>query len=55
MHHSNTYYEAFMPWLWCLTGLENGKKVVKRTGVVGHKSFSTKRLVVESLSDIKLL
>jgi len=30
----------FMPWLWCLTGLENGKQVVKRTGVVGHKSVS---------------
>jgi len=26
---------------------------VKRTGVVGHKSLSTKRLVVESLSDIE--
>ena len=35
------------------TGLENGKQVVKRTGVIGHKSFSTKKLVVESLSDIK--
>ena len=34
--------------MWCLTGLENGKQVVKRTGVVGHKS-----LVVESLSDIE--
>ena len=56
MHHFNTSYEAFMPWrgwLWCLIGLENGKQVVKRTGVVGHKSLSTKRLVVESLSDIK--
>ena len=53
MHHSNIY-KAFMPrrgWLWCLTGLENDKLVVKRTGVVGHKSLSTKRLVVESLSD----
>ena len=29
------------------------RKVVKRTGVVGHKSLSTKRLVVESLSDIE--
>jgi len=28
-----------------LTGLENGKQVVKRTGVVGHKSLGTKRLV----------
>ena len=27
--------------------------MVKRTGVVGHKSRSTKRLVVESLSDIE--
>ena len=27
--------------------------MVKRTGVVGHKSLSTKRLVVESLSDIE--
>jgi len=27
--------------------------VVKRTSVVGHKSLSTKRLVVESLSDIE--
>jgi len=26
---------------WCLTGLENGKQVVKRTGVVGHKSLRT--------------
>ena len=46
MHHSNTSYEAFMPlrgWLWCLTGLGNGKQVIKRTGVVGHKSLSTKR------------
>ena len=39
--------------MWCLTGLENGKQVVKRTGVVGHKSLSAKRLVVESLSDIE--
>ena len=39
--------------MWCLTGLENGKQVVKRTGVVGHKSLRTKRLVVESLSDIE--
>jgi len=40
--------------MWCRTGLENGKQVViKRTGVVGHKSLSTKRLVVESLSDIE--
>jgi len=41
--------------LWYLTGLENGKQVVKRTGVVGHghKSLSTKRFVVESLSDIE--
>ena len=39
--------------MWCLTDLENGKQVVKRTGVVGHKSLSTKRLVVESLSDIE--
>ena len=39
--------------MWCLTGLENGKQVVKRTGVVGHKSLSTERLVVESLSDIE--
>ena len=39
--------------MWCLTGLENGKQVMKRTGVVGHKSLSTKRLVVESLSDIE--
>jgi len=29
------------------------KKVVRTTGVVGHKSLSTKRLVVESLSDIE--
>ena len=36
--------------LGCLTGLENGKQVVKRNGVVGHKSLSTKRLVVESLT-----
>ena len=36
-----------------LTGLENGKQVVKRTGVVGHRSLSTKRLAVESLSDIE--
>jgi len=46
LHHSNTSH-AFIPsrgWLWCLTGLENGKQVVKRTGVVGHKSLSTKRL-----------
>ena len=35
--------------VWCLTGLENGKQVVKRTGMVGHKF---QRLVVESLSDI---
>jgi len=34
--------------MWCLTGLENGKQVVKRTDVVGHKSLCTKRLVVES-------
>ena len=27
--------------------------MVKRTGMVGHKSLSTKRLVVESLSDIE--
>ena len=27
--------------------------MVKRTGVVGHKSLSTKRPVVESLSDIE--
>ena len=43
MHYSNTSYEAFMPWrgwMWCLTGLENGEQVVKRTGVVGHKSLS---------------
>ena len=33
--------------------IENGKQLVKRTGVVGHKSLSTKRLVVESLSDIE--
>ena len=39
--------------MWCLTGLENGKQVVKRTGVVGQKSLSTKRLVVESYSDIE--
>ena len=39
--------------MWCLTGLENGKQVVKRNGIVGHKSLSTKRLVVESLSDIE--
>ena len=39
--------------MWCLTGLENGKQVVKRTGMVGHKFLSTKRLVVESLSDIE--
>ena len=39
--------------MWCLTGLENGKQVVKKTGVVGHKSLSTKKLVVESLSDIE--
>ena len=41
--------------MWCLiitTGLENGKQVVKRTGMVGHKLLSTKKLVVESLSDI---
>ena len=31
--------------------LRNGKQEVKRTGVVGHKSLSTKRFVVESLSD----
>ena len=37
--------------MWCLTCLENGKQVVKRAGVVGHKSLSTKRVVVESLSD----
>ena len=39
--------------MWCLTGLENGKQVVKGTGMVGHKSPSTKRLVVKSLSDIE--
>jgi len=39
--------------MWCLTDLEHGKQVVKRTGMVGHKSLSTKRLVVESLSDIE--
>ena len=40
--------------VWCLTGLESGKQVVKRTSVVGHKFLSTKRLVVESLiSDIE--
>ena len=45
--------------MWCLNGLENGKQVVKRTGMVGHKSLSTKRLslstkrlVVESRSVI---
>ena len=27
--------------------------MVKRTGVVGHKSLSTKKLLVESLSDIE--
>jgi len=42
-----------MPGMWCLTDLENGKQVVKRTGVVGFKSLSTKRLVVESLSDVE--
>ena len=36
-----------------LSGLENGKQVVKRTGMVGHKSLSTKRLMVESLSDME--
>ena len=40
--------------MWCLTGLENGKQVVKK-GVVGHKSLSTKRLVVKSLGGIGLL
>ena len=39
--------------MWCQTGLENGKKVVKRTGMVGHKSLSTRRLVLESLNDIE--
>ena len=39
--------------MWCLTSLENGKQVVKKTGVVGHKSLSTTRLVVDSLSDIE--
>ena len=34
--------------MWCLNGLENGKQVVKRTGVVGHKFLSKKRLMVES-------
>ena len=34
--------------MWCLNGLENGKQVVKRTGLVGHKFLSKKRLVVES-------
>ena len=56
MHHSNNSHNAFKPsrgGLWCLTGLGNGKKVVKRTGMVGHKSLSTKRLVVESLSDME--
>jgi len=56
MHHSNTSYEAFMPWrgwLWCLTGIGNGNQVVKRASMVGHKFLSTKRLVVESLSDIE--
>jgi len=58
MHHSNTSYEAFVPWrgwLWCLTGLENGKQELlwlATSLLVGHKSF-TKRLVVESLSDIE--
>ena len=33
--------------MWCLTGLENGKQVVKRTGMVDHKSLCTNRLVVE--------
>jgi len=56
IHHSNTSYEAFIPWrgwLWCLTGLENGKQVVKRASVVSRKFLSTNRLVVESLSDIE--
>ena len=43
--------------MWCLTGLEKYKQVAKRTGVVGHKSLSTKRhtkrFVVKSLSDIE--
>ena len=44
-------YRGHRPWLdttyqplcleeagmWCLTGLENGKYVVKRAGMVGHK------------------
>ena len=36
-----------------LIGLENDKQAAKRTGVVGHKSLSAKRVVVESLSDIE--
>jgi len=28
--------------MWCLTGLENGKQMVKRTGVVGHKSLTAR-------------
>ena len=42
LHHFNISYSAFMPWrgwLWCLTGLENVKQVVKRTDLVGHKSL----------------
>jgi len=31
--------------MWCLTGLENGKQMVKRTGVAS--------LVMESLTDIE--
>jgi len=34
--------------MWCPTDLENGKQLVKRTSVIGHK-----RLEVESLGDIE--
>ena len=37
--------------MWRLTGLENDKQVVKRTVMFGPKFLSTKRFVVESLSD----
>jgi len=56
MHHSNTSYEAFMPWLWYLTGLENGKQELlwlATSLLVLRDLWSTKRLVVESLSDIE--
>ena len=47
--------EEYGSWLWCLTRIENGEQVVNRTAVVGHKSLSTKGLVVVSQQNVTIV